>query len=275
MTASDSPSTGLQDAQLQAAQLQAALVRIAATEHLLVALDFDGTMAPLVARAQDARALPANATAFSALAELPHTSTALISGRALGSLREVSTPPATTLLVGSHGAETYLGPGSAPLELNESQKAALNEATRTLEKLTQDFPGTLVEYKPAGVVLHYRQAEPAVGVAAAAQARAKLNAIDGVFLGEGKMVLEVAVVQANKGQSIQSLRALTGATAVLFAGDDVTDEHALKVLGPADVGIKVGPGESAAKYRINSPESLAPVLAELAQARAAPPSFHL
>lgn len=255
-------------AELPAEELELALVHrlnfLATTEHLLVALDFDGTMSPLVPRAEDARPLPENAQAFAALASLPRTTTALVSGRALGSLRVVASPTEETLLVGSHGAETYLGPDSKPIELDDSQKTALNLATETLEDLTPNFPGTSVEYKPAGVVLHYRQAEDSVGQEAARQARERLAVIPGLYVSEGKMVLEVSVVKADKGQSIQMLRELTGATAVLFAGDDVTDETALATLQTEDVGIKVGPGQTAARFRISGPEQLAAVLNQLA-----------
>ena len=68
-------------------ELREALRRIAGTEHLLVAMDFDGTMAPIVDRAQDARPLPRSAAAFAGLAVLPLTTTALISGRAIASVR--------------------------------------------------------------------------------------------------------------------------------------------------------------------------------------------
>ena len=91
-------------------ELLSALASLAATPRLLVALDFDGTLAPLVERAEDARALPASAAALRALADLPGTTTALISGRALDSLRVVAEPPEDMLLIGSHGAETWTGP---------------------------------------------------------------------------------------------------------------------------------------------------------------------
>ena len=92
-------------------ELLEAVRRISGTEHLLVALDFDGTLSPIVDRAEDARPLPRSAAALAELAELPRTTTALISGRALDSLRLVASPPAKTLLIGSHGAEAWLGPG--------------------------------------------------------------------------------------------------------------------------------------------------------------------
>src|SRR5512141_2498676 len=96
-----------------APDLLEAVHRVAGTEQLLVAMDFDGTMAPLVDHAGDARALPRSAAAFAALAELPRTTTALISGRALDSLRAVASPPENTLLIGSHGAAVRMGPGSS------------------------------------------------------------------------------------------------------------------------------------------------------------------
>ena len=53
------------------AELRAALEELAGTETLLVALDFDGVLAPIVPRAEDARPLPASAAAVAALADLP------------------------------------------------------------------------------------------------------------------------------------------------------------------------------------------------------------
>ena len=58
-------------------ELREAMRRIAQTEHLLVALDFDGTISPIVDRADDARPLPRSAAAFAGLAALPRTTTAL------------------------------------------------------------------------------------------------------------------------------------------------------------------------------------------------------
>lgn len=250
-------------------ELLSALATAAATEHLLVALDFDGTMSPLVDRAEDARALPGSAAALRELAQLPRTTTALISGRALDSLRLVASPEPETLLIGSHGAETWTGPGGAPLELTESQTEILRRATSAVQKVVDAHPGTLLELKPAGVVLHTRTAETETARAANAAARGELSALDGVKLTDGKDVLELSVVQADKGKGLQSLRELSGATAVVFAGDDVTDEHALKTLNVPDVGIKVGEGETAAHYRITSPEELVRVLQELVTLRSA------
>ncbi|MFF3039219.1 trehalose-phosphatase, partial [Arthrobacter citreus] len=240
--------------------LRSALATLAATDSLLVAVDFDGTLAPLVERAEDARPLPAAAAALRSLASAPGTSTALISGRALDSLRAVAEPEPETLLVGSHGAETWTGPNAAPLELTPEQADLLVRARAAVAEVAQAWDGCRLEDKPAGVVLHTRSASDDDAAAAVDAARARLGKLDGVQVTDGKRVLEASVVHANKGEGIVALRELTGATGVLFAGDDVTDEKGFAVLESGDVGIKVGPGETAAQFRVESPAEFAAVL---------------
>ena len=91
------------------ADLIAALDTVAATPRLLVTSDFDGTLSPIVNNPADARALPAGSAALLDLAALPDTFVALVSGRALEVLRELSGMPDSVHLVGSHGAEFNTG----------------------------------------------------------------------------------------------------------------------------------------------------------------------
>ena len=248
-------------------ELRDAIRRIAGTEHLLVAMDFDGTMAPIVGHADDARPLPRSAAAFAGLAVLPRTTTALISGRALASLRAVASPPVDTLLIGSHGAEAWLGPGSTGLTLDEGQKALLAEVRGILADIVREAPGTTLEDKPAGVVLHTRLAADDVAEDAVAAARSVLQDRKGVFLKDGKRVLETSVVNASKGEGVTFLRQVTGATGVLFAGDDTTDEDALARLEPGDVGVKVGLDFTQAEHRVEAPIHVAELLEVLLQER--------
>ncbi|AMB39452.1 trehalose-phosphatase [Arthrobacter sp. TES] len=250
-----------------APELLDAVRRIADTEHLLVALDFDGTLAPIVDHASDARPLPRSAAALEQLAGLPRTTTALISGRALDSLRAVASPPETTLLIGSHGAEVWMGEGSLGLELDDEQRQRLASVREVLAGIVNVAPGTLLEDKPAGVVLHTRLADDDVAEDAVQAARLELQDRPGVYLKSGKRVLETSVIQASKGEAVEFLRQATGATAVLFAGDDVTDEDALGRLLPGDVGIKVGLDFTQAAYRVEAPVHVAELLEALLRER--------
>jgi trehalose 6-phosphate synthase/phosphatase len=72
---------------------------------------------------------------------------------------------------------------------------------------------------------------------------------------------------ADKGSVLHRIRAALPPGPVLFLGDDVTDEDVFAVLGPDDLGIKVGPGETAASERVPDPETAAAVLALLAELR--------
>ena len=247
--------------------LLVALDTLARTPRLLVALDVDGTLAPLVQRAEDARALPGSAAALRALAALPDTTTALLSGRALDSLRVVADPPAATLMVGSHGAETWLGPDAVPLTLTDEQEERRRRAVAAVERVIAAHSGTRIELKPAGVVLHTRTAADDVAEAAVTAARTELASVDDLRVTDGKRVLEISVLSADKGQGLAVLREAAEATAVLFAGDDVTDEHALRTLQPGDVGIRVGTGRTAAHFSVGSPEDFTVVLEELVRLR--------
>lgn len=248
-------------------ELLDAVRRIAGTDHLLVAMDFDGTISPIVDHADAARPIERSAAAFAELAKLPRTTTALISGRALASLRAVASPPEATLLIGSHGAEAWLGPGSAELQLDNAQRKLLAEVREVLAEISHEAPGTVLEDKPAGVVLHTRRAADDVAEDAVAAARAVLEGRPGVFLKNGKRVLETSVVHSSKGEGVEFLRQATGATGILFAGDDVTDEDAIARLGASDVGVKVGFDFTQAEFRVEAPVHVAELLESVLRER--------
>lgn len=242
------------------ADLQRALTSAAAAPRLLITSDFDGTLAPIVSNPADARPLADAADALAALADLPDTASALISGRALDVLRELSGMPAAVHLVGSHGAEFNTG------FAHEVDDVLLQRITSALREIASGKPGVTVETKPASVALHVRNASASDGAAALSAAREAAADWD-AQLTEGKAVLEFAVIQTDKGEAIDILREQENATAVVFFGDDVTDEKAFRRLRGDDVGVKVGPGETLAAYRVEAPEDVAAALNHLLDAR--------
>ena len=243
------------------ADLIAALDTVAATPRLLVTSDFDGTLSPIVNNPADARALPAGSAALLKLVALADTSVALVSGRALEVLRELSGMPSSVHLVGSHGAEFDTGFTQAV------DGVLLAQIVDSLTEIASRYPGVAVETKPASVALHVRNASADDGEAALAAARTA-GTQWAAETTEGKAVLEFAVITTNKGSAIDALRERDDATAVVYLGDDVTDEKAFARLREGDVGVKVGAGPSAAQYRVDSPEDVAEALAYLAVRRA-------
>ena len=115
-------------------------------------------------------------------------------------------------------------------------------------------------------MLHTRQARGTIAARATAAALRGPAALDGVTTMRGKDVVELSVVEADKGTAVEALRGETGAAAVFFAGDDVTDENVLRRLWPSngDVGVKVGEGETAAEFRVTDCAAMADLLNDLA-----------
>ena len=236
--------------------LHRALTDVARVPRLLVASDFDGTIAPIVANPSDARPVPAAAAALAALAALRETTAALISGRALRDLAELSGAPADVHLVGSHGSEFNADFLDA---VDDSARALLAELEQTMADLAARYPGATIETKPVSVAFHVRNAAPEHAQEALDAALAAVAGWD-VHVTEGKAVREFAVIDTDKGEALELLRRQGEADAIVFFGDDVTDEKAFSRLGDTDVGVKVGSGDSAAVYRVEAPDDVAAAL---------------
>jgi len=243
--------------------LDAALAELGSAKTLLVALDFDGVLAPIVPVPSDARPLPGSAAAIEALADLPGTTVTMVSGRGLADLAAVSGFTSPVRMIGSHGFE--FDDGATPLD--DEQRTRLETLTAELHDLVDGEPGVTLESKPAGMAVHVRNAAPEVGERVMAAVRNGPAARPGVEATPGKAVLDLAVLQVSKGSAIETLRERLGADAVFFAGDDVTDETAFAMLRPGDVGVKVGDGETRAAHRVADPEAMTQVLRQLLAAR--------
>ena len=254
-----------------------ALDALAVRPEILVALDFDGVLAPIVLDPDAARPLPRGRDAVHALAALPGVHVALVSGRTLADLRRLADPPPSASLVGSHGAQVADEHGrdaGAAASLDDATRDLLARATAGLQDIADRYDGAYVESKPAGAVFHTRRMTDRDAVDdASREAASGPGSLEGVRRTLGKEVVDLSVVDVDKGVALQRLRAALGDTpgdvAVLYAGDDVTDEHAFAVLDDAagDVTVKVGDGATAARHRVADPDGAADLLEHLLAAR--------
>jgi len=251
---------GLNDA------LRERLEQIARAPVLLVGSDYDGTLAPIVDDPSMARPLRESMVALRALAQMPQTCVAVISGRALRDLASLTGAPEEVHLVGSHGSE--FDPGFAA-SLNPATRELLDRVRAELDEIASAGQGLSVEHKPASIALHYRNASEQVGDDARRRALEGPARFEGVHTKEGKKVVELSVLATSKGEALQTIRHRVGASAALFIGDDVTDEDAFATLHGPDLGIKVGPGDTRAGFRIDDTTEVARVLAALCELRQA------
>ena len=114
-----------------------------------------------------------------------------------------------------------------------------------------------------GVAVHVRQVADRER-AAALLAEAWEYADSSLTMKPGKDVVEMAVTDADKGSALRRLVADLGVAAAVYLGDDVTDEDGFRALGPDDLTVKVGDGDTAARLRVAGPADAVALLEELA-----------
>ena len=188
----------------------------------------------------------------------------MISGRALRDLATLSRLPSEVHLVGSHGSEFDLGfiQRLAP-ELHELHGRLLAE----LQAISREHPGIRLETKPASIAVHVRGVDPAISEPALEAVRTGPGSWPDVYVTNGKDVIELSVLATDKGAAVTALRAQASASAVLYLGDDITDENAFARLHGPDVGVKIGGGETLAGYRVDEPIDAVRVLGFLLEMR--------
>ena len=241
-----------------------ALSELAQAPQLLVATDYDGTIAPIVD--DPMRAVPdrENTVALRTLATLDQTHVGVISSRSLRDLAALSRLPSEIHLVGSHGSEFDI---DFALQMDTETKERRNNLGESLAAIAARYPGTSLEQKPSSVAFHVRNAD-AESVADAIAEVEELAAADPTLTYRmGKLVCEVGVMATNKGHALTTLRSNLSATAVLYVGDDTTDEDAFATLSGPDIGVKVGEGDTAAKFRIGDTADVALMMSTLSTMR--------
>ena len=218
--------------------------------RLALFLDVDGTLLDIEDHPAGVHADPALVALLSRLAAGLGGALSLISGRTVADLDRIFAP-ARFAAAGAHGAELRLHPEDAVRCSESSLPPSILERMQTFAR---DEPGLLLEEKRGGVSLHYRRA-PRLEEACTHFVQRLLPEIDKDFrVIAGKMVLELAPIEHNKGAAISEMMQrdpFAGRRAV-FVGDDVTDEDGFRAVNSLDgVTIRVGGHRgSEAKYSL-------------------------
>jgi len=222
-------------------------------------LDFDGTLVELAETPGSIRVAPELPGLLRRLCASLGGRIAIVSGRSIGDL-EHHLDCSGIAVSGSHGLELRLADGT---HLPLFTPRPLEDVRAALAALAEAIPGLILEEKPAGLALHYRQAPEAEERVLSVTRRLAVE--HGLTLQQGKMVAELRPAGADKGDALRALMAeppFAGARPVVV-GDDLTDEHAFEAAAAmGGAGVLVGEArETAASYRLPTVAAVAEWLA--------------
>jgi trehalose 6-phosphate phosphatase len=197
----------------------------------LIALDFDGTLAPIVADPRTSSPVDGTVEVLRSLAQRG-AQVALITGRdAATAIRLSGLESVPNLIVdGLYGAQRWQdGELFSPAEPESITRARVELTARVGPSALAR--GVWIEDKVLSLVIHARRtADPAQELAALKGTVRDLAAQVGLEVHPGRDVLELRLPDFDKGRAIRTLAEASAATAVLFAGDDLGDLPAFAAL---------------------------------------------
>jgi trehalose 6-phosphate phosphatase len=238
--------------------------------HILLLLDYDGTLTPIVERPELADLPEGTRRLLEALAGKQRLRLAIISGRALADLKQ-KVAIGNIIYAGNHGLEIEGRGFSFVSPVAEEAKPLLRQIYGELSQALGAIKGVLVEDKGLTLSVHYRQ----VAEGRSAEVRSIFEHITGdaarsgkIGISGGKKVYEVRPAVAwDKGKVVEMLVGKESGTLPIYLGDDLSDEDGFKAVENYGGGISVFVGEmghdTSARYFLASPDAVAKFLSLL------------
>ncbi len=197
--------------------------------RLLVALDFDGTLAPIVA--DPARAAPRARTRAALRRVAARYPCVVISGRSRRDLLPRLRGLGLRQVIGNHGGE--------PSPRARQLRARVRRWRASLSRSLRGLAGVTIEDKGLSLAVHYR------GAPDLARARGRIQDAASRLAGSrtlgGKCVVNVVPREAaHKGAALEAERLRLGCDAAVYVGDDETDEDVFADRARGRLGIRVG-----------------------------------
>lgn len=244
------PDDGSHEAPASALEQAAEIAERLDGKQLALFLDYDGTLTPIVRRAEDAILSQAMRSLLSALAE--HCTVAIVSGR---DRRDAERMVQLENLVyaGSHGFDIH-GPDGLEMQHQDARRLLpeLDAAEEELRSQLASIDGVRVERKKYAIAVHYRDVSSDQEIEQVQQAvDAVLAEHTGLRKRGGKKIFELQPdVPWDKGHAVswltEALELDHAGVIIMYLGDDVTDEDAFRVLTKKDNGIGIRVGDAAA-----------------------------
>jgi trehalose 6-phosphate phosphatase len=218
--------------------------------------DIDGTLVE-IAQSPDRIVIPGYLPPLiTRLSYLSDGAVALITGRSIADVDRML-PLNGIAIAGQHGLEIRSATGA--LSTHPVRAERINSIRTALLDAVARHPGLIAEYKGLSIALHYRHAPALASYAHRLMRTLRDRYAPDFVIQKGKKVVELKPAGKDKGVAISELMhepPFAGRVPV-FVGDDVTDELGFKVVnGMGGHSIKIGPGRTNAKWRLENVKSL-------------------
>jgi len=245
--------------------IQAAVDRMREAKHLVLLLDYDGTLVPFAETPELASPDQPLRELLRLLAARHGTVVHVVSGRT----RETLDKWLGDLPVGIHAEHGYWTrlPGGEWTAQPVNDAAWRPAVLQILKDWVGRTPGSLVEEKTVGLAWHYRMADPTYGQLQANELKLHLTSVLAnapVEVLPGEKVIEVRPHGVNKGRVVTPVVDAAPRDALVVAfGDDRTDEDMFAALPGGALSIHVGPNASRAKLRVAEVGDVRDLLADV------------
>lgn len=213
------------------------LLAFSARRHTVLVFDFDGTLAPIVARPDAAQMRARTRALLASVARLYPC--AIITGRSIADISPRLRGVGLSCMVGNHGGEWE---GATPR--NRHIRAKVREWRARLGEQLAGCEGVVIEDKGLSLAIHYRQAQDQH--AARSAIRSAVTSLHAAKLVGGKCVANVVPANApHKGTALRQIQRMFSAESAIYVGDDETDELAFPSgASPSLITVRVGPNRS-------------------------------
>lgn len=222
----------------------------------LFLLDYDGTLSPIKSLPHQAKPTKALKQMLKTLSEQANTDVVVISGRDKETL-ENWLGDLPLALASDHGV--WIKRKNKPwTNTLPNDQTWLDSVQMIVERFSDEMPGSFIENKTHSIAFHYRRSEPDMVSVKLPELKESLRSIIGnqpIEIQEGHRVLEIKDQRMNKGQAALSFSSEENYDFIFLAGDDTTDEDMFKTHAD-QYTVKIGYGDTTAKYRLKKPKDL-------------------
>jgi len=239
------------------------VLRKFAAANVLAAFDFDGTLAPIVSKPENAAVRPGTLLLLNQLTSL--YSCIVVSGRSREDTRRKLRGIAFSEIIGNHGIE--------PWHSSAAFARAVKNWLPLLKQGLDGLPGVVLEDKYFSVTIHYRNASDKK--AARKTVTDIARTLPGAKWVGGKQVMNIIPDRApGKGLAVERARQELKCNKVIYVGDEKTDEDVFDMARRGQsLTIRVGASKSsAAQFYIRDQREIDRLLKTLIALRAAQPN---